>query len=288
MRFFKMLSIMWLLAAVGCVEKISTQGTAPSPLRTPVARSEESPRPAPDTAIERRVLYYPNDEIYGEIPEGVEEISLTTPDGLELNAWYLPPPETGPTLVYFHGNGGNLTGLGSQFEAFRSVGCGVLAIDYRGYGKSEGEPGEEGLYVDGLAAFDKAETLSPGRDLVVYGRSLGGGVASYVAKNRDCKGLVLESTFTSAGEVARYSHGDKGALLVNAFDNAAHLDGYAGPLLFIHGDRDETIPYFMSEQLHSALPGSELWRVEGAGHNDLRRVAGEEYSRRLGEFLGNL
>jgi fermentation-respiration switch protein FrsA (DUF1100 family) len=235
--------------------------------------------------LERSVLYYPNNKDYGAMPDGVQLVDIPTPDGLLLRAWYSPPIGDSYTLVYFHGNGGNLSSLGGVVKEFQNAGLGVLAIDYRGFGDSEGDPSEEGLYLDGLAAFDKAESLPHGKGLVVFGRSLGGGVATYVAEHRQAKGLILESTFTSAKEVARFSHGQKGANAIEAFDSLARIKNVSEPVFFIHGTQDETIPSFMSEELHEASPASQLWLVEGATHNNLRRIAGARYIERIQSFL---
>lgn len=263
----------------------STTGASSS---TSSSADAAPPTAAPDTPLERRVLYFPNNKNYGARPDGVSEVALTTADGLKLNAWYLRASPGQPTLVYFHGNGGNLSSLGGQFEAFQALGLGALAVDYRGFGTSEGDPSEQGLYLDGLAAYDKAAALVGSDSLVVYGRSLGGGVASYVAVHRPCRALILESTFTSAKEVARYSHGRKGALLIDAFNTAAKLKGFDKPLLLMHGDQDTTIPYSMAEDLHKVVPQSQLFTVKGATHNNLRAKAGEDYGKQIEGFLKGL
>ena len=260
-------------------------GQAPKKAPAPTPTSQTSITVSPDTLLERRVLYYPNKKTYGSRPSGVETLDLLTTDGLTLKAWYLPNESATTTLVYFHGNGGNLTGLVSQFQAFKELEVEVLAIDYRGFGDSQGDPSEEGLYLDGLAAFDKAKELSPDKKVVIYGRSLGGGVASYVATQRPADGLILESTFTSAKEVARFSHGERGAEAIDAFDSLSRLADYQGPTLIFHGTQDKTIPSRMSQQLHKAIPNSKLWLVEGATHNDLRKIAKDEYFTRLRQFL---
>lgn len=264
----------------------SASKSATSPSGSPSPSADAAPtKAAPDTALERRVLYFPNNKNYGSRPDGVSEVTLTTADGLKLDAWYLKASRGQPTLVYFHGNGGNLSSLGGQFEAFRSLGLGALAVDYRGFGNSEGDPSEQGLYRDGMAAYDQAAALAGSDFLVIYGRSLGGGVASFVAVHRPCRALILESTFTSAKEVARYSHGRKGALLIDAFDTAGKLKGFDKPLLLMHGDKDTTIPYFMAEQLHQLVPQSKLFTLKGATHNNLRAKAGEEYGKQIEGFL---
>ena len=86
------------------------------------------------------MLYYPNTTVYGSVPTGVEVVTIDTEDGVTLEAWYVAPPENRPLILYFHGNGGNITGLGGQMKLFIELGVGVLAIDYRGFGNSTGEP----------------------------------------------------------------------------------------------------------------------------------------------------
>jgi uncharacterized protein len=265
--------------AIGC------QVSKPQTSATPTPSTTLQPAPS-DTALERRVLYYPNTTVYGPVPTGIEVVNINTKDGMTLEAWYAPPPESHPFILYFHGNGGNITSLGEQMKLFIELGVGALAIDYRGFGNSTGDPSEEGLYLDGLAAYDFARSrVSPDR-IVIYGRSLGGGVATYVAQHRPCSHLVLESTFTSAKEVARFSHGEKGAALVDAFPNQARVDTIGIPVLLVHGMDDKTIPSRMAEELHAGFTNSELWLVKGATHNNLRKVAGTEIIiERLRQFL---
>lgn len=249
----------------------------------------EIPVPLMDNAVKTRALYYPSAEIYGDLPEGFKELTLRSADGLDLDAWYCPPPSEGFLLLYFHGNGGNLSSLGEQFEAFREAGAGVLAVDYRGFGKSQGAPSEAGLYLDSEAVYAKALELGyePGR-IVIYGRSLGGGVATYLASSRQAAGLILESTFTSVDEVARRSHGSVASKLVSGFPSLKRMAALTLPVLVIHGTRDDLIPPDMGRSLAEAGTKAELWMVKGAHHNNLRHVAGADYVPRLVEFLRSL
>ncbi len=211
---------------------------------------------------------------------------MRSADGLELNAWHVRPAADGYLLLYFHGNGGNLSSLGAQFEAFQEAGAGVLAVDYRGFGKSQGVPSEAGLYLDSEALYDKALELGykPER-IVIYGRSLGGGVATYLASRRAAAGMVLESTFTSVEDVARRSHGAAAARLVFGFPSLERMAALTLPVLVMHGTVDDLIPPDMASALAKAGARTELWMVEGAHHNNLRHVAGAAYVSRLREFL---
>lgn len=270
--------------------------TTKTPVAMPAPKREISPtpkpklaRPEPDTALERQVLYHPSRELSDERPGFVEELVLRTSDEINLRAWYLAPPQDRPLLLYFHGNGGNLSSLAGLFETFQTMQVGAFAVDHRGYGMSEGDPSEQGLYLDGQAAYDRALKLCPDAKIVVFGRSLGGGVATRVAQDNPCAALILESSFTSATEVARHSHGDEGARLVRAFDSLSRAKDIRVPVFLLHGTQDTTIPFFMSQELQESFPSSELWSVSGAGHNNLRRVAGEHvYQDRLNEFLASL
>ena len=110
-------------------------------------------------------------------------------------------------------------------------------------------------------------------------------MASYVAENRDGCGLILESSFTSTTEVARFSHGEKGAAMIDGFDTLSRMKKIDEPVWSIHGTEDDTIPFFMGEELQGAAKVPKgLWAITGAGHNNVRKTAGEEYSKRLREF----
>lgn len=262
--------------------------------REPIEALAASATPPPLTAtvldnpVKFRHLYFPNKNVYGAPPRGVEELTLRTSDAVTLNAWYRAPTAGGPLILYFHGNGGNVTSLGPQIEAFVEAGAGVLAIDYRGFGNSEGVPSEAGLYLDSEAAYEKARELGYGPSrLVIYGRSLGGGVATHLAaaKPEGAAALILESTFTSVEDVARRSHGDEAARIVSGFGSVQRMPAIDLPTLIIHGSADSTIPADMAETLQKASPRADLWMVKGATHNTVRKVAGAEYVARLRRFL---
>lgn len=269
-------------ALLACVrQQAASVASSASPSPTPLALEALA-----DNVVKRRALYFPNARVYGSKPDGFQELDVLTSDGLTLDAWYKAPPKDGYLLLYFHGNGGNLTSLGPQFEAFVEAGAGVLAVDYRGYGKSEGVPSEAGLYLDAEAVYARAAELgySPER-VVIFGRSLGGGVATYLAKARPAAGLILESTFTSVTETARRSHGARAALLVAGFPSLERMPSIPCPILIIHGTADQTIPPDMAGALAEASPDAEVWMVEGADHNTVRKCAGTEYVERLRAFL---
>lgn len=157
--------------------------------------------------FQRQLLYLPDrthPELVGLEQLGVREVTLSTEDGLSLLSWYLPPRHGRPVIAYFHGNGGHVGYRAQRLLRFAREGYGVLMPEYRGYGGNPGTPNETGFYADGRAAlgFLERETVAPTR-LVLYGESLGSGVAVELAVQHEIAGLILEAPFTSVAEVAQ-------------------------------------------------------------------------------------
>ncbi len=249
-------------------------------------------------SFQRKLLYHPSAD--GDFaPTGtavpIEPVELLAEDGVKIHGWYLPPggdadPRTRPAVVYFHGNAGNITHRRPLVVDLAANGrAHVLIIDYRGFGKSEGTPTEAGLYRDALAAYDwlaARDDVDPAR-MVVFGRSLGGGVATEVAVQRKPAGLVLESTFTSIADMARIVVGiPVGWLVVDRFDSIEKAPRIGCPVLHIHGDADEVIPYELGTRLHAAIKTPKrLVTVPRGHHNDTPAIAGESYRRVLFDFV---
>jgi hypothetical protein len=221
-------------------------------------------------------------------PAGADLLAIPTADGGTLAARYLPYPEARYTLIDFHGNAEDLGQVEPHLRELRDrLGVAVLAWDYRGYGRSGGQPGEPATLRDAcaVAAYATRTLGVPPDRLVLYGWSLGGGPAVEVAASQPCAGLVLHSAFTSAFRVMTRIR----LLPFDKFDNLAKLPHVTCPVLVIHGMDDRTIPFGHGRRLYTAAPGSKykLW-VEGAGHNDLIEIAGEDYWRTLREFIAGL
>jgi fermentation-respiration switch protein FrsA (DUF1100 family) len=204
--------------------------------------------------------------------------------GGQSEAWWLPPllPSRGPAplLVFAHGNGELIDAWASAFDEPRHWGLAALLIEYPGYGRSSGSPSEASITEAMTGAYDLATAL-PGIDptrVVVYGRSLGGGAACQLVRHRPVAALVLESTFTSVRSFA-HRYGLPGFLIPDPFDNLSVVRSYTGPLLIVHGVRDDLIPPAHAEELHEMAPRSTLV-LEPCGHNDCPRPWGV-----LREFL---
>ena len=246
--------------------------------------------------FEDRLIYFPPRYPVGfEPPEkyglSVEQVWLRTEDGVKLNAWYLPSPTASQVLLLFHGNASNLGTDLPRLQFFAQLGVTLFEVDYRGYGKSEGSPDEAGVYRDADAAYRyliESRGHQP-RDIFLHGQSLGGAVAIDLASRRECGGLIVESSFTSAREMARRM------LLLplleyvpkSRFDSLRKIRQVQCPVLIVHGTRDQVIPFFMGEKLYQAAPEPKSFLpVQGAGHVDSFVVGGERYLERLRKFIG--
>ena len=218
-----------------------------------------------------------------------EEVALRTADGIALHGWYLPAADSDRVLLFFHGNAGNISHRGDSLAIFHRLGLNVLIIDYRGYGRSEGRPSEAGLQRDAQAAwrFLRAEKGFAAERIVLFGRSLGGAVAAAQAAEVTPGALILESTFSSAKDVAaeHYPLLSKLILLRYDFDTAIRVKGIDCPLLVIHSEDDEIIPFHLGERIYTAAnEPKQLLRLRG-GHNLGFIQSQPQYERGIGEFL---
>ena len=229
-------------------------------------------------ALQRELLYHPGARervppSFYPMLAGVEELRLNTADGVELVAWYAPAPTGRPTVVMFHGNGSTLRGERYRLKYFMDASMGGLMLAYRGYSGNPGSPTEEGLYADARAALDWLEARGVHREsIALYGQSLGTGVATKMAFERDFGALVLEAPFTSAVDVAahRFPVIPVRWLMADRFDSLARIDSIDEPLLVMHGDADFVIPQSQARRLYAAAnePKQAFWPT-GVGHNDL-------------------
>jgi fermentation-respiration switch protein FrsA (DUF1100 family) len=204
-------------------------------------------------------------------PPGVVDVFFSASDGVRIHAWWAEAKDARATLVWSHGNGGNVGGRGMVTRGLLARGVSVLAYDYRGYGNSEGEPSEEGVYLDAIAAYDHLRTRGiPGSRVVAFGESLGTVVSVHLASKRGCAGLVLVSPMTRLQDVARAHYGPLAALAGDRFDAIGLISKIHRPLLIAHGDQDEVVPFALGVKLFEAAEEPKKFlRVEGAHHNDI-------------------
>jgi hypothetical protein len=216
---------------------------------------------------------------------------LSTEDGLSLLSWYLPPGPGQPVIAYFHGNGGHIGYRVERLLRFARQGFGVLMLEYRGYGSNPGTPSEAGFYADGRAALDflDREGVAPNR-LVLYGESLGSGVAVELAAQHEIAALILEAPPTSVAEVAQchFPYVPASRLVTDRFDSLSRIGKVKAPILVLHGERDRVVPIRFGRALFDAAPEpKESWFAPEAGHEDLARYGGLDAAvafieRRLG------
>lgn len=206
-----------------------------------------------------------------------EDVSFESADGTKLHGWYFEKPDAAATMVFFHGNAESVETSGPWIgELAKSLDCSVFIFDYRGYGKSQGRPNEKGVVADGVAAIDwlTERTGLPSDELVYFGRSLGGGVAIQVAKQKPPKAFVLVSTFSSIVDVAskQFPWLPVRWVMKNRYESEQAIAEMDIPILQIHGDQDRTIPAELGKRLNSASPSRNKTFVLalGKGHNDLR------------------
>lgn len=243
---------------------------------------------------ENKIIYHPHKYPAGEwdAADGleVEDVWFHAADGTKLHGWYFPATGARATLLFFHGNAGNLTHRVDNIQRLTPLGLNVFIFDYRGYGKSEGAPDEAGILQDAQAAYDTLVTTRrvPPETVILFGRSLGGAFATDVARHNPAAGLILEAAFTNARDMA----GEMFPLLpigwgirskLNAIDKVPHI---ALPKLFVHGTDDEVVPYRLGRKLYdAAAPPKAFYDLPGAGHNDTYRVGGQAYFDRIQRFV---
>jgi len=235
--------------------------------------------------FEGKLIYFPARDGVGPSPG--EDVWLTAADGVKIHGWYLKHPHAMGTILHLHGNAGNLEDRRDLVRNLCALGVNVLAIDYRGYGKSEGTPNEQGLYKDTRAAYDWLLTKTTADRIIVHGESVGGGPACELAATVPCAGLIVQSAFTSAPDMApRVVPWFPKFLVRTKFDNKAKVARITCPKLFIHSRRDEIVPFDMGEALFAAAaePKQCEW-FSGGGHNDLTISYPKKYYSRLESFL---
>ena len=244
--------------------------------------------------FQRQLLYFPDrahPELFGLQQLGVREVTLSTEDGLSLLSWYVPARPGRPVIAYFHGNGGHIGYRAERLLRFSREGFGVLMAEYRGYGGNPGTPSEAGFYADGRAALAFLDREGVAADRVVlYGESLGSGVAVALTVQHEIAALILEAPFTSVAEVAQqhFPYVPAARMVIDRFDSFSRIGRVKAPILVLHGERDRVVPVRYGRALFDAAPEpKEGWFAPDAGHEDLARygsldVAVAFITRRLG------
>jgi fermentation-respiration switch protein FrsA (DUF1100 family) len=247
--------------------------------------------------MEKGLIFFPTREMTitpAYVGLRFEDLYLKTSDGIRVNAWFIPHPEARASLLWLHGNGGNLSHRVDQLRWLHEwVPAHVLMLDYREYGRSEGTVTEEGTYRDAEAAYDhlvsRPESAS-GR-VVVFGQSLGSAVAVELSLRRRVDGLILEAPLISIREMARtvFPWFPGTGWLKTRYDTLSKIGKVKAPLLILHGDRDEIVPFEHGERLYGAAnEPKRFYTIRGSGHNDTYIVGGRPYFEEMARFIREL
>ena len=246
--------------------------------------------------IERFFIFFPERHLFqdpGDRGLDFEEVYFSAADGVRLHGWFVPG-EGEKTLVWFHGNAGNIGSRVDHLAGFHSrLGVNVFIFDYRGYGRSDGSPSEKGTYLDAdgaLAHLRSRGDVDP-QKLVLYGKSVGSAVAVEAATRNEAYALILETPFTSIQAMAKRHYPflpGVGALVRTKYDSLSKMKDIHSPVMVVHGDRDEIAQFDMGRELFQAAnPPKRFHTVEGAGHNDTYLVGGATYFDALASFLAD-
>ncbi|GGI20067.1 alpha/beta hydrolase [Bradyrhizobium guangdongense] len=214
-------------------------------------------------------------------PQAEEQV-LTTSDGERVIVWHVPPKPGHAVVLYFHGNGDFLAGLAGRFKAITADGTGLVALSYRGYAGSSGAPSEDGLLRDGAAAYSFAAARYDPQRIVVWGFSLGTGVAVAVASEHPIGKLILEAPYTSIADVAaaHFRFVPVRFLIRDPLHSDRRIARVAVPLLIVHGAQDQTIPIASGEKLFAlAHEPKQFVRIPAGGHDDLGNFGMVEIAR---------
>lgn len=246
-----------------------------------------------------RLIFFPSptlEDTPASLGLAYEEVWIEVPGtGERVHGWWIPASDRPiGSLLYFHGNGANISANINHAARFQQLGLSVLLVDYRGYGRSDGNfPSEQQVYADARASWDfLIQQLGQNpEESFIYGHSLGGAIAIDLAlQHPEAAGLIVQGTFTSIQDLA-YRTTPFGflpipLLLTQRFDSIDKVPHLQMPSLFIHGTDDGEIPADMSEQLYEAAPPPKrLWLVPNAGHNGLGAVAGSAFFEVVGKFI---
>ena len=241
------------------------------------------------------LIYYPEiaGRALGASPQRIglayEDVELRSEDGVRLHGWFIPNEDARGTLLFLHGNAGNISHRLDSIELFHRMNLNVLIIDYRGYGQSEGKPSEKGTYLDAEAAwFYLVVTRGIAADeIVVFGRSLGASIAAWLASRQRPAALILESSFSSVPSMAQrlYPFLPVKWLSRFSYDTRHYVAGIACPLLVAHSRNDEIISYAEGRSVYDAAPANKRFLEMRGGHNDGFIASGQAYRDGIRDFI---
>jgi len=243
--------------------------------------------------LETTAVFFPGKEVFltpARMGLPFDDVYVRASDGVRINAWFLKNPKAHSTVIFAHGNAGNMSDRLMRIKFFYDLGLNVLAFDYRGYGKSEGHPTEAGVYRDAQAVYDylKGRKDVDMRKVIAYGSSLGGIVSVDLATKRPVAALIVDSSITSAREAARLFYPYLPSFLMwIKFDSLGKVRNISIPKLFIHSPDDRVVPYAMGRRLFEAAAEPKEFLVSSGGHNEVQIVSDHKTGAALKQFLSS-
>ncbi len=237
--------------------------------------------------MQRSLMYFPYqvriEPVAVGLKQATEEI-IETSDGEKIIAWHIPPQGGQPVILYFHGNGGSLAGRAQKYAALTSDGLGLVALSYRGYGGSSGRPTEAGLMADAMAAYRFAADRYKAERIVLWGESLGTGVAVALASSHPVFKIVLEAPFTSTADIAAsiYPIVPVRYLMKDQFRSDEKIGNVKAPVLVLHGERDNIVPIRFGERLYELIRSPKRFvRFPEGQHEWLEKFGSLEVAKKF-------
>jgi fermentation-respiration switch protein FrsA (DUF1100 family) len=243
--------------------------------------------------IERRTLFYPSKKIEflpAEVGLDFKDVFFQTQDHFKLNGWLIPCHGAKYTVLFCHGNAGNISHRLDKLKFFNQLGCNVFIFDYRGYGLSKGWPSEKGFYLDVKAAYDYLLSRNIAcQQLIGYGESLGSAVIMDLASNNKMHALIVDSAFSSGRDMAKFVYPFIPFWVFSSrWDSASKIKSINIPKLMIHSLNDEIVPYELAQKLYrEALEPKEFLQIRG-GHNSCFFESEEILKEKISDFLNRI
>jgi fermentation-respiration switch protein FrsA (DUF1100 family) len=232
----------------------------------------------------REVPYTPD-----ELGLDFENVVFESSDGLRLSGWYIPVKDSRFTVLFCHGNGGNMMHCLDSINIFYNLGLSCFIFDYRGYGSSQGKPTEEGTYLDVQAAYKwlTEQKKIPAKDIILFGRSLGGSIAAKLAGTVEAAALIVESSFTSYVDIGRefYPYMPVQWFARFSYRTIDYIRGVHCPVMIIHSRNDEVVPFEFGLELYEAANEPKEFTEIFGSHNDGFLVSGENYKQAWTKWL---
>jgi len=241
-----------------------------------------------------RLLYFPTRELEvtpAALGLAFEEVYFQAEDGIQLHGWYIPAPQARATVLFCHGNAGNISHRLDSIRIFHGLGLNVFIFDYRGYGTSSGRPGEKGIALDAGAAWQwltQVKRADPAR-LIIFGRSLGAAVAAELACSRAAAAVILESAFTSYPDFGAELYPWLPVRLIAEYRYATieHVTALRIPILVVHSPDDELVPFRHGRAIFEACAQPKYFLEISGGHNEGFLLSGDQYVRGLDSFISS-